>query len=88
MNTQEEFTLFPDAVLQSPPAKVVRENRRCLSMNERLRRITPWEMWRLMGFTDDDYHKARKVCSETQLKKQAGNSIVVPVLEAIFKQMS
>ena len=40
-----------------------------------------------MGFTDEDYDKAEKVNSNTQLYKQAGNSIVVPVLEAIFKQM-
>ena len=40
-----------------------------------------------MGFTDEDYDKAEKVNSNTQLYKQAGNSIVVPVLEAIFGQM-
>lgn len=40
-----------------------------------------------MGFTDSDYEKAAKVNSETQLYKQAGNSIVVNVLTAIFGQM-
>lgn len=40
-----------------------------------------------MGFTDEDYEKAREVNSESQLYKQAGNSIVVNVLEAIFKEM-
>jgi DNA (cytosine-5)-methyltransferase 1 len=40
-----------------------------------------------MGFTDEDFAKAEKVNSNTQLYKQAGNSIVVPVLEAIFRQM-
>lgn len=40
-----------------------------------------------MGFTDDDYEKAEKVNNETQLYRQAGNSIVVNVLEAIFKEM-
>lgn len=53
----------------------------------RIRKLTPRECWRLMGFTDEDYDKAEKVNSNTQLYKQAGNSIVVPVLEAIFKQM-
>jgi DNA (cytosine-5)-methyltransferase 1 len=38
-----------------------------------------------MGFTDEDYDKAQEVNSNTQLYKQAGNSIVVPVLEGIFK---
>lgn len=53
----------------------------------RIRKLTPKECWRLMGFTDEDYQKASQVSSESQLYKQAGNSIVVNVLEAIFKQM-
>lgn len=40
-----------------------------------------------MGFTDEDYEKAKEVNSDSQLYKQAGNSIVVNVLEAIFKEM-
>lgn len=48
---------------------------------------SPVECWRLMGFSDEDFKKARKVNPKTQLYKQAGNSIVVPVLEAIFRQM-
>jgi DNA (cytosine-5)-methyltransferase 1 len=40
-----------------------------------------------MGFSDDDYDKARSVCSESRLYKQAGNSIVVDVAEAIFKNL-
>ena len=39
-----------------------------------------------MGFSDDDFNKAEKINSNTQLYKQAGNSIVVNVLMAIFKQ--
>lgn len=53
----------------------------------RIRKLTPKECWRLMGFTDEDFHKAEEVNSNTQLYKQAGNSIVVNVLEEIFKQM-
>ena len=53
----------------------------------RIRKLTPKECWRLMGFTDEDFHKAEEVNSNTQLYKQAGNSIVVKVLESIFKQM-
>jgi DNA (cytosine-5)-methyltransferase 1 len=52
----------------------------------RIRKLTPREYWRLMGFTDADFDKAR-FQSDTQLYKQAGNSIVVPVLEAIFSQL-
>lgn len=55
--------------------------------NVRIRKLTPRECWRLMGFTDEDFDKAQKVNSDTQLYKQAGNSIVVNVLEAIFKEM-
>ena len=53
----------------------------------RIRKLAPKECWRLMGFTDEDFHKAEQVNSNTQLYKQAGNSIVVKVLESIFKQM-
>ena len=55
--------------------------------NLRIRKLTPLECWRLMGFDDEDYYKAEKVNSKTQLYKQAGNSIVVNVLEAIFKEL-
>jgi DNA (cytosine-5)-methyltransferase 1 len=53
----------------------------------RIRKLTPKECWRLMGFTDEDFHKAEQVNSNSQLYKQAGNSIVVEVLEGIFKQI-
>lgn len=53
----------------------------------RLRKITPKEAWRLQGFSDEDFEKAAKVNSNSQLYKQAGNSICVPVIEAIYKQL-
>lgn len=53
----------------------------------KIRKLTPRECWRLMGFSDDDFNKAEKVVSNTQLYKQAGNSIVVPVLESIFTNL-
>lgn len=53
----------------------------------RIRRLTPRENWRLMGFSDEDFDKAAKVCSSSQLYKQAGNSIVKGVLMHLFKQM-
>lgn len=50
-----------------------------------IRKITPKECWRLMGFSDEDFEKAANIpTSNTQLYKQAGNSIVVNVLEKIF----
>lgn len=53
----------------------------------RIRKLTPLECWRLMGFDDDDFHKAQAVNSNTQLYKQAGNSIVVQVLEGILSTL-
>ena len=53
----------------------------------RIRKLTPRECWRLMGFKDEDFDKASQVVSNSQLYKQAGNSIVVPVLEAIFSKL-
>ena len=53
----------------------------------RIRKLTPKECWRLMGFDDIDFEKAAKVCSNSQLYKQAGNSIVVNVLEAILPNL-
>lgn len=53
----------------------------------RIRKLTPKECWRLMGFADEDFEKAAKVNSDTQLYKQAGNSIVVNVLMAILTNL-
>ena len=59
----------------------------CVINDLRIRKLTPRETWRLMGFDDEDFEKAAKVNSNTQLYKQAGNSIVVNVLEDIFKNL-
>jgi DNA (cytosine-5)-methyltransferase 1 len=53
----------------------------------RIRKLTPKECYRLMGFDDSDYEKAASVNSNTQLYKQAGNSIVVPVVQGILEQL-
>ena len=53
----------------------------------RIRKLTPRECWRLMDFTDEDFDKAEEVNSNTQLYKQAGNSIVVNCLVAILGQL-
>jgi len=55
--------------------------------NLRIRKLTPLECWRLMGFSDEDFRKAKEVNYNTQLYKQAGNSIVKQVLMAIFKEL-
>ena len=53
----------------------------------KIRKLTPKECWRLMGMSDEDFDKAQKVSSNTQLYKQAGNSIVVDVLMAVFRPL-
>lgn len=64
---------------------------------KRIRKITPLECWRLMGFSDEDFYKAKEALNNTfkngqdksnsQLYMQAGNSIVVSVLMAIFAKL-
>lgn len=53
----------------------------------RIRKLTPKECWRLMDFSDEDFEKAAEVNSNTQLYKQAENSIVENVLVAILGQL-
>lgn len=55
--------------------------------DERIRKLTPRECWRLQGFSDEAFDKAQSVCSDTQLYKQAGNSITIDVLVAIFGKL-
>lgn len=52
-----------------------------------IRRLTPLETWRLQGFTDEEFWKAQKVNSDTQLYKQAGNSITVNVMVKLLNQI-
>ena len=62
-------------------------NQATLTQDYRIRKLTPKECWRLMGFTDEEFKRAEKVNSNSQLYKQAGNSIVTNVLAAIFKKL-
>ena len=53
-----------------------------------IRKLTPDECWRLMGFNDDDVAKCRAVgMSDTQLYKQAGNSIVTNCIELLAEHI-
>jgi len=62
-------------------------NSMAIEKQNRIRRLTPLECWRLQGFTDEEFYKAQKVNSDTQLYKQAGNSITVNVMVEIFKKI-
>lgn len=59
------------------------QNKNCL----RIRKLTPKECFRLMGFNDSDYEAASKVVSNSQMYKQTGNSIVVDVLYYILIEL-
>ena len=52
-------------------------------MESRIRRLTPLETFRLQGVPDEYFYRAAAVCSDTQLYKQAGNAVTVPVIKAI-----
>ena len=53
----------------------------------RIRKLTPRECWRLQGFPDWAFDKAQEVNSNSQLYKQAGNSVTVKVIAAIAKEL-
>ncbi|MBU5253583.1 DNA cytosine methyltransferase [Lysinibacillus capsici] len=53
----------------------------------RIRKLTPRECWRLQGFPDWAFDRATEVNSDSQLYKQAGNSVTVNVIEAIGKKL-
>lgn len=73
---------------QVSPTLMAGEQDICRIENQyRIRKLTPLECWRLMDFADEDFEKAAQVNSNTQLYKQAGNSIVENILVAIIGQM-
>lgn len=63
-----------------------KHNNRICDVDYRIRKLTPRECFRLMGFTDEEFDRISGI-SNTQLYKMAGNSIVVNVLMAIFKEL-
>lgn len=84
---QQDRVYSSDGVSMAHPAQIPGGSYRYMDKQYRIRKLTPIECWRLMSFTDDEFHKAEKVNSNTQLYKQAGNSIVVDVLAAIFNKI-
>jgi len=58
-----------------------------IKLENGVRKLTPKECWRVMGFSENDFEKVKNKFSNTQLYKMAGNSIAVPCLEAIFKEL-
>ena len=52
-----------------------------------VRKLTPRECFRLQGFPDEYFERAQAVCTDSQLYKQAGNSVTVPVIYEIARRM-
>lgn len=75
-NGDPEFTL------------TARDRHGILTNNLRIRKLTPHECWRLQGFPDWAFNRSREAgLSDSQLYKQAGNSVTVPVIKAIAENM-
>src|SRR5699024_6399412 len=72
-------------------APTIRSQRSGLKVidNLRIRKLTPLECWRLQGFTDEQFYKAKNDgVSNSQLYKQAGNSVTVNVIDAIARKLT
>jgi DNA (cytosine-5)-methyltransferase 1 len=69
----------------SPTLTATSSNEKIIS-NYKIRKLTPRECYRLMGWKDEQFDKIHGI-SDAQLYKTAGNGIVIPVLEAIFEKM-
>ena len=85
----EDFYKSRDPRIYNDVAPTLRADRTGLKVSTalRIRKLTPKECFRLMGFDDVDFAKAEAVNSNTQLYKQAGNSIVVPVIEFLIEAL-
>lgn len=63
------------------------ESQGVVELDFRIRKLTPRECWRLQGFPDWAFDKAQEVNSNSQLYKQAGNSVTVNVIAAIAREL-
>ena len=72
-----------------PSMRALRSGLKTIDSDYRIRKLTPLECWRLMGYTDKDFYKAKNVAnlSNSKLYERAGRGIVVPMLEDIFTEL-
>ena len=85
----QELRMSIDEKEKSKVSDLQKDNRKSNGMcGIRIRKLTPRETFRLMGFSDEDFDVAQKAgVSNSQLYKQAGNSIVVDVLYYIYREL-
>ena len=76
----------PDGI--SPCLDTSSDRPKFLMPDGRVRLLSGLEKFRLQGFGDEAYRKAAAVCSESQLQKQAGNAVTVPVIAAIGRRIA
>ena len=90
LNTTEEgdsYCIDSNYYKGTSPGNINSGRRTQIKHNKRIRKLTPKECWRLQGFPDWAFEKAQKVNSDTQLYKQAGNSVTVNVIYEIAKRL-
>lgn len=80
--------LEPNAQGMCNSLTTVQKDNLVMEKQYRIRKLTPRECGRLMGVSDEDISKMAAVNSNTQLYKQFGNSIVVDVICAMFKNLN
>ena len=85
IKTEQRLEINGDGVCNT--LTTVQKDNYVLEPPFQIRKLTPRECWRLQGFTDDDFDRAAAGASNSQLYKMAGNSIAVPCLEAIFRNL-
>ena len=85
----QELRMSVDEKEKSKMSYLQKDNRKSNGMyGIRIRKLTPRETFRLMGFSDENFDAAQKAgISNSQLYKQAGNSIVVDVLYYIYREL-
>ena len=91
-NSQEDRAFYENKNLGTIPASLPQDKTKVVqglnTKDFRIRKLTPKECWRLMGFTDEDFDNAKAMgTSDSALYKQAGNSIVVNCLYYIFREL-
>lgn len=84
----ENLVYFAEGICPTITANGAQSRLKIVDTEGKLRYMSAREHWKLMGFEGSDFDKAQTAgLSETIYKKQAGNSICVEVLEALFKEM-
>lgn len=63
------------------------QDRQGVLINNRIRKLTPRECWRLQDWKEEDFKNTSKVCSDGQLYKQAGNGVTVNVIYEVAKKL-